>query len=291
MVFNEIYRRDKNSVFNINMIQKTIQKPCKMNRVIKMENILGKGAYGTVCKAVLTNPDGKVTIVASKTNVINKFLPCEASMVNHRMEGDKMKLLNHKNIIKFISYENIILNNNNTEHIFMEYIEHSLSDYIKILKDKGNKMDKMLVKSYMYQLLSALDYLKGVQLLHRDIKPSNIMVDRNGVLKVIDFGMSRFIKQNTNIDKCAYTVYYRPPEVFFGCENYSFSADIWAAGCVFAEMILLVPFFEPNTKYHIGEDLSYGYECLLSIFDVLGKPSNEDFKGLKGTFILKIQRC
>ena len=74
--------------------------------------------------------------------------------------------------------------------------------------------------------------------MHRDLKPQNLLVDKEGNLKIADFGLARAYM----IPVRAYTheiitLWYRPPEVLLGQKAYSPKVDIWSMGAIFAEMI------------------------------------------------------
>jgi serine/threonine protein kinase len=76
-------------------------------------------------------------------------------------------------------------------------------------------------------------------IIHRDLKPSNIMLMRNGELKITDFGLCRVMQTSGR----AYSFTqpsqsYRAPELLFNCKMYDGKAvDMWAIGCIFAELI------------------------------------------------------
>jgi len=94
-----------------------------------------------------------------------------------------------------------------------------------------------LVRSYAFQLLAAVHTLHSHSILHRDVNPANLMIDKNGILKLIDFGLGRFfslpIPQYT---PGVETLSYRAPELLFRAAPYTTAIDIWSIGCVIAEM-------------------------------------------------------
>jgi len=90
----------------------------------------------------------------------------------------------------------------------------------------------------LYQLVNGVNYCHSRRIIHRDLKPQNLLVDRNGNLKIADFGLARAfgipIKTLTHEIE---TLWYRAPEVLLGQKQYSLGVDIWAVGCIFAELV------------------------------------------------------
>ncbi len=81
-------------------------------------------------------------------------------------------------------------------------------------------------------------------MLHRDLKPENLLIDKHGILKLADFGLARafsiplYLFSNEMV-----TLWYRAPEILLGSRNYSTLVDVWAIGCIFAEMVMKRPLF------------------------------------------------
>ncbi len=72
--------------------------------------------------------------------------------------------------------------------IIMEFIEDDLSMFLK--KNEAS-LNIFTAKSIIYQILNGLKLLHSKRIIHRDIKPSNILIDKDGVIKIADFGLSR----------------------------------------------------------------------------------------------------
>lgn len=116
----------------------------------------------------------------------------------------------------------------------------------------------------MRNVLSGLAYLHEHKIIHRDLKPENILIDRqSGNIKIVDFDLARFIEEDQALTRNVATLYYRPPEILFGSVHYDFSLDMWAIGCIFAEILLGQPLFKEKSEIGV----------LCRITETLGKPT------------------
>jgi len=84
--------------------------------------------------------------------------------------------------------------------------------------------------------------------MHRDIKPANILVNSNCDVKICDFGLARgAVTQDCELTEYVFTRWYRPPELVLTC-HYTYTCDIWAVGCILAELMNRKPLF-PGKDY------------------------------------------
>ena len=122
----------------------------------------------------------------------------------------------------------------------------------------------LLIKLYSYQLLRSVAYINAKRICHRDIKPQNILVDTDShILKLCDFGASKQLERGEPNHCLVGSRAYRAPEQLLGNSNYSTKIDVWAVGCVIAELMLGKMIFPGNS-----DDAQ-----LEVIMKVLGTPS------------------
>ena len=93
-------------------------------------------------------------------------------------------------------------------------MNHDLKKYLDL---NNGPLPPQLVKSYLYQITSAIKYCHSKRILHRDLKPQNLLIDKNGVIKLADFGLARAfgirIKTLTNE---ILTLWYRATNILLG---------------------------------------------------------------------------
>ena len=125
--------------------------------------------------------------------------------------------------------------------------------------------------SFLYQLLTGVAYCHHHRVLHRDLKPPNLLINREGQLKLADFGLARaFGIPVRSYTHEVVTLWYRAPDVLLGSRKYSTPVDIWSVGCIFAEMANGRPLVAGTSE----EDQ------LDRIFRLLGTPNARDFPGI-----------
>jgi CTD kinase subunit alpha len=113
--------------------------------------------------------------------------------------------------------------------MIFEYLEHDLNG---VLANPAIEFKPEHLKSLSKQLLEGLEYLHKRSVLHRDIKGSNLLVSRNGLLKLADFGLARLYAKRRQEDHTnrVITLWYRPMELLYGATQYAGEVDMWGAG-------------------------------------------------------------
>ncbi|XP_058985397.1 cyclin-dependent kinase 1-like [Musca domestica] len=132
-------------------------------------------------------------------------------------------------------------------------------------------LDSDLVRSYLYQITSAILFCHRRIVLHRDLKPQNLLIDKNGIIKMADFGLGRSFGIPVRIyTHEIVTLWYRAPEVLLGSPRYSCPVDIWSIGCIFAEMATRKPLFQGDSEI----------DQLFRMFRILKTPTEEIWPGV-----------
>lgn len=124
---------------------------------------------------------------------------------------------------------------------------------------KMNKFEEPIAKFYASQVILALEYLHFLNLVYRDLKPENIMIDKNGYLKITDFGFCKVLHGRT-WTLCG-TPEYLAPELILS-KGYGFSVDWWSFGVLLYEMNAGYPPFYANEPMKTYEKIVSGrYRC------------------------------
>jgi len=148
-------------------------------------------------------------------------------------EIDIMRALDHENVIKL--YE--VHETEKSIYLVLELIQgKSLQDVLKrsTFKEEYNEVK---IVNMIRSILDALAYLASKGIMHRDLKPDNILIDKDGKVKIADFGLATFIDVPEYIFKKCGTPGYIAPEVFKydqknAATNYDHQCDVFSAGCI-----------------------------------------------------------
>ena len=132
------------------------------------------------------------------------------------------------------------------------------------MRQVGGPLPPHEVKSFTYQILQATAYCHAHRVMHRDLKPQNLLIDKNGNIKLADFGLARAfglpVKTYTHE---VVTLWYRAPEILLGQKQYSTPVDIWSIGCIYAEMAQRKALFAGDSEI----------DQIFKIFQVQGTPN------------------
>lgn len=234
----------------------------KLQRYEKID-FLGEGQFATVYKARDTEND---KIVAVKKIKIGSREEAQDGI--NRTALREIKLLHelqHENVIGLLD----VFGYKSNVSLVFDFMD---TDLEIIIRDPKIILTQANIKAYMVMTLQGLEYLHINWILHRDLKPNNLLVDYNGILKIGDFGLAKFFGSPNRIyTHQVVTRWYRSPELLFGARQYGTGVDIWAVGCILAELLLRVPFLPGES------DL----DQLTKIFQALGTPTDDTWSGVK----------
>ncbi|XP_066910104.1 serine/threonine-protein kinase Nek8-like [Clytia hemisphaerica] len=149
-------------------------------------------------------------------------------------------MFDHPNIIKYMEY----FLEDNVFNIVMEYAAGgNLYDYLHQRQKEDRFLEEEEVTKFFVQIVRALHHIHRYYILHRDMKTHNILLDRRKkVIKICDFGISKFLTQ-TSAETTVGTAHYMSPEVVEG-KSYNYKSDIWSLGCILHELITLKRTFD-----------------------------------------------
>ncbi|KAF8010512.1 hypothetical protein BT93_J1213 [Corymbia citriodora subsp. variegata] len=224
-------------------------------------NKINEGTYGVVYRA----RDMKTgEIVALKKVKMSQQDSDGGFPLTSLREINLLLSLNHPSVV---GVKEVVMDDDNSIFMAMEYMEHDLKGLMETRKRPFSTSE---VKCLMLQLLEGVKYLHDNWVLHRDLKTSNLLFNNKGELKICDFGLSRQygspLKPYTPL---VVTLWYRAPELLLGAKQYSTAIDMWSIGCIMAEMLANEPLFKGNSEVN----------QLDKIFRTLGTPSEKIWPG------------
>ncbi len=210
----------------------------------KIDSILGEGGMGVVYKAFDIKLERYVAL---------KILSREATnnpqfIARFKREAKNQAKLTHPNIVPVYGFTD----ENNMLGIVMEFVDgETLEHYIQ----RKGKLDIKDALQILQQILTGSGYAHSKGFVHRDLKPSNIILSREGIVKIMDFGISKSINESKGITKTGTkigTILYMSPEQIKALEPTN-QSDIYSIGITFYEMLTGSTPFDSGTEFEIME--------------------------------------
>ena len=192
---------------------------------------IGKGNYGSVSLVMNKKTKFPYAIKAiNKNQIMSDHL-----MENIELEKNILLKIDHPFIVKLVK----CLKNEKNIFFLLEYIKGK--ELFEVIRDIG-LLNKDQTNFFIASMMIAIQYLHERKIIYRDIKPENIIVEKNGYIKLIDFGTAKEIEDRTKT--IIGTPHYMAPEIIMG-GGYSFQVDFWSISiCMFEFMCGEVPFGE-----------------------------------------------
>lgn len=235
------------SLYSIHIPELGARRREKKLSDFKILKKMGEGAYGKVILVEYkAEPHLKIVIKSIfKERILVDTWTRDRKLGSIPSEIKVMAVLNkwpHENIIKLLDFFE------DDDYFHIELEPHGdpgidLFDLIEMQGDLTEEQCKFLFK----QVVSAVRHLHHHDIVHRDIKDENVIVDGEGIAKLIDFGSSAFIKQGP-FDVFVGTIDYAAPEVLAGKPYEGKPQDIWALG-----ILLYTIIYKENPFYNVDE--------------------------------------
>ena len=234
--------------------------------------VIGDGTYGIVYEGINKETKEKVAIKKLKQKC-QTLEECKSEMEIIILEQS-----HHENIIRL---KEIIRDFNSEVSYIFEYCDCNLLQFIDIHKENNKKIPEPIIREIILQLTKGLKYIHSKNYFHRDLKPENILlilnkydllnlsnnnINDSGIkVKIADFGTAKKIptKDALTITEYICTRWYRSPECVLRTDYYNEKSDIWALGCIMAELYKLSPLFPGENEF----------DQINQIFKILGTPT------------------
>ncbi|XP_063267097.1 LOW QUALITY PROTEIN: cyclin-dependent kinase 10 [Prinia subflava] len=214
---------------------------CRSVKEFEKLNRIGEGTYGIVYRARDTLTDE--TVALKKVRMDNEK---DGMPISSLREITLLLQLQHPNIVELKE----VVVGNHLESIFlvMGYCEQDLAS---LLENMQTPFSEAQVKCIILQVLKGLQYLHENYIIHRDLKVSNLLMTDKGCVKIADFGLARTYGMPPKpMTPKVVTLWYRAPELLLGMTTQTTSIDMWAAGCILAELLAHKPLLPGTSEIH-----------------------------------------
>lgn len=244
-------------------------------------SVAGQGAQGLICDAIdMRVRDGGRVAIKKLSHVLDEPIACNRLLRELRL----LRNLKHENLLNL---HDIMLPPALNVLLWRDvYIVTDLmdTDLLYVINNKEQELSDDHVQYLTSQLLAGISYIHAASVVHRDLKPSNLLVNKNCDLKICDFGLARSFPSgpkgaddDTLLTMYVTTRWYRAPELLCLNTRYNDAVDMWAVGCILAEMLsrkALLP----------GRDFK---EQLRLIIELIGTPSSDEIDRIENNTVVQ----
>ena len=205
-----------------------------------IKKTLGQGTFGKVKLGIYLPSQEKVAIkILEKDRILERD---DEIRVNR--EFDMLAQFNHPNVILVAE----IFESPDSFFSVMEFCEGGeLFNFIV----KNRRLSEEEAAFFYYQLINGLEYIHSLGIVHRDLKPENLLLTKDYLLKIIDFGLSNYFKKGQKellVTPCG-SPCYASPEMVAGKRYNGFKIDIWSTGIILYAMLCgYLPFEDKDNE-------------------------------------------
>lgn len=228
---DELVRAGLLTFFQSKQIQQGRYKRFQIASKYRLLELLGVGGMGAV---YLCEHEYMKRLVAVKVLPVDKIASDPTALDRFYREARAVAALSHPNVVQAYDIDKF-----DTVHfLVMEYVDgSSLQDIVARYAGRKQWFDPTRAAHYIAQAAAGLQHAGALGLIHRDIKPGNLLLDRNGVVKVLDLGLARFFDHRHDglterfDDKCVLgTADYLAPEQVTNDKPVDVRADVYGLG-------------------------------------------------------------
>ena len=250
------------SINHLQLLEKESSYEYKIGNYL-VQQTLGEGTFGKVKLGIFLPNDEKVAIkVLEKDRMTDKD-----DHIRIKREFDMLSKFNHPNVILVTE----IFESADSYYSVMEYCEKGeLFNYIVKKKRLTEKESSFLY----FQIINGLEYIHSLGIVHRDLKPENLLLTKDHLLKIIDFGLSNYFEENQTelLSTPCGSPCYASPEMVAGKKYDGIKIDIWATGIIlFAMLCGYLPFEDKNNDILFDKIL----ECKIEFPEFLSDESKD----------------
>mmetsp|Transcript_26383 Transcript_26383/g.47370 ORF Transcript_26383/g.47370 Transcript_26383/m.47370 type:complete len:549 (+) Transcript_26383:1875-3521(+) len=200
----------------------------------EVQGVVGEGSYGVVLKAKHRETGEIVAIKKFKEQ------DDETLQKTFMREVKLLRQLKHDNIVQLLE----AFRRKTKLYLVFEFVDRTL---LEVIEESPYGISQAQVKSYIFQLLKAINHCHKLHIIHRDIKPENLLISFEQKLKLCDFGLARVAARSGEMTEYVATRWYRAPELLLG-EEYSSAVDMWSIGCIMGELTDGKPMFPGKSE-------------------------------------------
>ena len=229
--------------------------------------VIGDGTYGVVYEGINKETKQKVAVKRLK----ERFRSMEECL--SMIEVKVLEALNHENVVQL---KEVIRDTKGEVSYIFEYCDCNLYEFIENHRINQKIIPEPIIREIVLQITKGMKYMHSKHYFHRDLKPENILVILNNYnlinmvpgelkIKIADFGTAKEIPINNILPMTDYvcTRWYRPPECILRADNYNEKMDVWAIGCIMAELYNLGAIFPGENEF----------DQLNQILKIMGTPT------------------